>query len=58
MGTKEWTGKLMIKPLFGLGFKSVFVPYCIARMLGQHTAPCSKKMPDKAEISESLYKNF
>ena len=51
MGTKERIGKLM-KPLFGLGFKLFFVPYRIARKLGQDTALSSKKMPYKAEISE------
>ena len=50
-GTKERTGNLM-KSLFGIWFNLVFVPYRIARKLGQDTALCSKKMPDKAEISE------
>ena len=50
-GTKEWIGNIM-KSLSGIGFNLVFVPYRIARKLGQDTAPCSKKMPDKAEISE------
>ena len=41
-----------MKSLFEIGFNLVFVPYRIARRLGQDTAPCSKKMPDKAEISK------
>ena len=35
--------------LFGIGFNLVFVPYRIARKLGKETAPCSKKISDKAE---------
>ena len=41
-----------MKSLFGIGFNLAFVPHRIARKLGQDTAPCSKKMRDKAEISE------
>ena len=41
-----------MRSLFGIGFNLVFVPYRIARKLGQDIAPCTKKMPDKAEISE------
>ena len=56
------TGNLM-KSLFERGFKLVFVPHRIARKLGQNTAPCSKKMPDKAEelqleLGEILAKNM
>ena len=38
--------------LFEIGFNIVFVPFRIARKLGQDTASCSMKMPNKAEISQ------
>ena len=47
-----------MKSLFERGFKLVFVPHRIARKLGQNTAPCSKKMPDKAEELQLLAKNM
>ena len=47
-----------MKSLFGIGFNLVFVPFRIARKLGQDTAPCSKEMPDKAEISEVPFDPF
>ena len=52
-GTKERIGKLM-KSLLGARIQLSFCSllYRIASKLNQDTAPCSKKMPDKAEISE------
>ena len=52
-----------MKSLFEIGFNLVFVPHRLARKLGQNTAPCSKKMPDKAEelqleLGEILAKNM
>ena len=43
---------------FEIGFNLVFVPYRIARKLGQDTAHARRKCPDKAEISEVPSRNL